>query len=332
MNPPLQSLLQRLQQAQNPVITTHINPDGDALGSSLGLWWALRRAGIQATVMVPNPYPDFYQWMPGTEHLVVFEEDPARGQALLHAADFIFALDYNDFPRVGEAMGAVLEHCAGFKWMIDHHPQPNPKFDAIYSDTSKSSTCQMVGEMLQEAQWFQHLHAEGATCLFTGIMTDTGSFRFPSTSPHTHRMAADLKEAGADQALIYDKVMDAYTPSRLKLLGAALGGMQLMPEYRTAVLSLSQSQLLENNYRKGDTEGFVNYGLSMSGFVFSAIFIEHEDRVKVSFRSKGDFDVNQFSRSYFGGGGHRNAAGGVYFGTLSEALTAFQTALNQTHP
>jgi phosphoesterase RecJ-like protein len=332
MNPPLSSLMARLQKAKGIVITTHINPDGDALGSSLGLWWALKRAGIAATVVVPNAYPDFYRWMPGAEHIVVFEEDPLSVQQILESAALIFALDYNDFPRVGDAMGAVLAVCQGFKWMIDHHPQPNPQFDVVMSDTSQSSTCQMVGEFLKEANWFQHLQAEGATCLFTGMMTDTGSFRFPSTSPATHRLAADLKEAGADQGLIYDQVMDVYTPSRLRLLGAALAGMQLIPQFRTALLSLSLNQLQEHGYRKGDTEGFVNYGLSISGNVFSAIFIEHEDRVKVSFRSKGDFDVNQFSRSYFGGGGHRNAAGGVFFGTLADALTAFQTALQNTHP
>ena len=194
-----QHLQAQLLGAKRVVITTHINPDGDALGSSLGLHWALKRAGIPSTVVLPNAAPDFYAWMPGMDRVVVFESGVEEASQLLSDADFLFVVDFNELGRVGRDMEPVLRNYTGFSVMIDHHPQPSSDFTVVISDTSMSSTCEMVGHFLQALQWFSGLGKEGATCLYTGLVTDTGSFRFPATGVKTLRMAPDLKELDANQ-------------------------------------------------------------------------------------------------------------------------------------
>ncbi|TVZ25162.1 phosphoesterase RecJ-like protein [Gillisia sp. Hel_I_86] len=317
-----------LSRANNIVIVPHKGPDGDAIGSSLGLYHFLKGKGHHVNVIAPNDYPNFLKWLPGQEDILIYEKDYIVCKPLITNADIIFTLDFNDLSRTGDMQDPLTEAEATFI-MIDHHPEPSTYAHHTYSDATMSSTCQMVYQFIKKLRAVKSITPEIATCLYTGIMTDTGSFRFRSTSSETHKVIADLIEKGADNAKIHQEVYDTSSESRLKLLGVALQNLRVNKELRTAYITLTQEELDKNNFKKGDTEGFVNYGLSLEGIIFAAIFIEHKTDgiIKISFRSKGSFNVNEFARAHFHGGGHLNAAGGKSDISLKNTIVKFNTVL-----
>ncbi|PHR12303.1 MAG: DHH family phosphoesterase [Aequorivita sp.] len=311
------------------VIVGHKNPDGDAVGSCLGLSIFLKSLGHQATVVMPNDFPDFLKWLPRCEEIIIYEKEVQKTAEISGAADLIFTLDFNSLDRVGGELQAVLENASAKFVMIDHHQQPADYAAATYSDVKMSSTSEMVFHFMDALGDSSMLSKEIAINLYTGIMTDTGSFRFSSTSPTTHRVAAKLIEAGAESAIINQNVYDTNSPERMKLLGLALNNLVILPEMHTAYITLTQKDLDDHNFKKGDTEGFVNYALSVKGVVFAVIFIENkqENIVKISFRSKGNFSVNDFACNHYNGGGHINAAGGKSSQDLNKTISEFISIL-----
>jgi phosphoesterase RecJ-like protein len=329
MNTTLTSKIKELlSTTKNCVIIGHKNPDGDAVGSTLGLDLFLKAIGQKSQVVLPNDFPDFLKWLPRTDTLYNFEKQNQQAVKAIEQADIIFTLDFNSLNRVGD-MQSFLEKSTAQFVMIDHHQQPDDYAFITYSDPKMGSTCEMVYQFIDALDGEQYISPEIATLLYTGIMTDTGSFRFPSTTALTHRVIASLMEFGAKNAQIHQNVYDTNSPSRIKLLGIALDNLVVLQEYNTAYITISQQELDDNNFKKGDTEGFVNYALSVLGIVFAIIFIENkqENIVKISLRSKGDFSVNEFARTNYNGGGHTNAAGGRSELSLTDTVTHFISIL-----
>jgi bifunctional oligoribonuclease and PAP phosphatase NrnA len=323
-------LLKVKELLQNPkkiTLIPHRNPDGDAMGSCLGLFWILTQMGHTTQIIAPNEYPDFLNWMPGIADTVFFESENSTAAAttILKNSDLIFTLDFNALHRVGKMMEEVLQTCTAPFIMIDHHVKPDDYAVAIYSDTSISSTCEMVYRFIHHINAEHFINPTVATCLYTGIVTDTGSFKYASTSARTHQVAADLIHRGIENGQIHNQLFDNNSLQRLAVLGRALQNIKILPQHKTSYCTLSQKELDELGYKKGDTEGIVNYGLSLKDVIFTAFFTENkkEDLIKISFRSIGDFDVNQFARAYFEGGGHKNAAGGKSSLSLEETINRF---------
>lgn len=306
------------------VIITHYNPDGDAIGSSLGLKHYLQAKGLHAEVVVPNDFPKFLKWMPEAKKNLIAEYKRKVAFDLMNEADVIFCLDFNSPSRIG-ILGEWLVKSKAKKILIDHHQQPE-QFDFVYSDTIIPATCQMIYHFIEAMDDENLVNKDIAECLYTGIMTDTGGFRFRSTSATTHRIVANLIEKGADPSVITSNTWDTNTVSRLHLLALILGRIEVVNDGKVAVLYLTRKELQEYGFQKGDTEGFVNYGLSIVGVRMSAFFMEdlYDDFIKISFRSKDEVDVNQFSRKYFNGGGHINAAGGKSLESLMDTLETFK--------
>ena len=306
------------------VILTHYNPDGDAIGSSLGLKHFLKAKGLNVEVVVPNDFPKFLKWMPEAKKNVIAEYKRSKAWEMVNEADVIFCLDFNASHRIG-IVGPWLEKARGKKILIDHHQQPEP-FDYVYSDTTIPATCQMVYHFIEALGEENLVNKDIAECLYTGIMTDTGGFRFRSTSAATHRIVANLIEHGADPSIITSNTWDTNTISRLHLLALVLGRMEVIADGQAAVLYLTRDELKSYGFEKGDTEGFVNYGLSVLGVKMSAFFMEdlYDDFIKISFRSKDDIDVNAFSRKYFNGGGHVNASGGKFVDSMENTIENFK--------
>lgn len=320
------SEIQKLLIPENKiVIITHYNPDGDAIGSSLGLKHFLKQKGLDAEVIVPNDFPKFLKWMPESKRIIIADyKRKQAGEAIYHA-DVIFILDFNASHRSGNLVGPWIEKAKAKKILIDHHQQPD-QFDFVYSDVTIPATSQMVYHFIQQLNEEEKVNKDIAECLYTGIMTDTGGFRFRSTSATTHRIVADLIEKGAEPSMITSNTLDTNTVSRLHLLSLILGRIEVVKDGKVAILWLKRDELKKFGFQKGDTEGFVNYGLSIMGTQVSAFFMEdlYEDFIKISFRSKDQVDVNQFSRKYFNGGGHINAAGGKYLKSIEETIEDFK--------
>ena len=324
-----QKLKKALSETTKIAITTHKSPDGDAVGSSLGLSSVLQKAGFTVDVIVPDGFPKFLNWMNGSDQIIVFESEQEQARTKLLEADLIFALDYNRLDRVG-LLGELISQSDAIKVMIDHHIDPDQGFDEILSDTSASSTAQLIYEFAREMGLLSHLDALDAACLYAGIMTDTGSFRFSSTSAETHRIVADLLERGLKPEMVHQSIYDHNTFSKLKLMGYVLHEkMDYLPNLSLAVLSVSLNEKNRFHYEKGDTEGLVNYGLSIIGAKVSVFMSEESDFVKFSFRSKGEVDVNLIAREFFNGGGHRNAAGGKLDGNLDYAKKRLLEVFNK---
>jgi|TARA_R110002012_G_scaffold284768_2_gene475683 phosphoesterase RecJ-like protein len=317
-----------LKASKNIVITTHKNPDGDAIGSSLALHLFLNQLGLKSTVIVPNDYPEFLKWLPEESSVLKFEDNKSEFETLVLDADLIFALDYNAFHRTGD-LESVLEKSTAKKVMIDHHQQPDNFAEFTFSNPEMSSTCEMIYHFIESLNELKQINSEIATCIYVGIMTDTGSFRYRSTTATTHHVIAELINKGADNTKIHNSVFDANSFNKLQILGTALKNLNILPEFNTAYISLSQKELNEFDYKKGDTEGVVNYALSINNCVLAAIFIEDEKNniIKISFRSKGDFSVNELSRKHFEGGGHNNAAGGKSNDSLENTIDRFISIL-----
>ena len=316
---------QRISSNQKIVILTHYNPDGDAIGSSLGLQHFLAAKGISSEIVVPNDFPKFLKWMPEAKKITIADYKRKKAWELINEADVLFVLDFNASHRAGNLVAPWIDKANGTKILIDHHQQPD-NFDFVYSDVAIPATSQMIYHFIQALDEEFLVDENCAACLYTGIMTDTGGFRFRSTSATTHRIVANLIEKGADPALITSNTLDTNTVSRMHLLSIILQRIELTKEGKVAILYLTRDELKIYGFEKGDTEGFVNYGLSIAGTRVSAFFMEdlYEDFIKISFRSKDTVDVNQFSRKYFNGGGHINAAGGKYFKPIQETIEDFK--------
>ncbi|AXT53478.1 bifunctional oligoribonuclease/PAP phosphatase NrnA [Aquimarina sp. BL5] len=310
------------------VIIPHKNPDGDAIGSTLALHHYLSGLGHHSTVITPNDYPKFLKWIPGENSIVKYDNDNDLAVSKIKEADIIFTLDFNHFSRTGNMENVLIQTDTTFI-MIDHHQQPDDYATYTYSDVGMSSTCQMIYHFIEKLGDLDKINADIATCIYVGIMTDTGSFRFRSTTSTTHRVISDLIDRGADNTRIHENIYDTNSYSRLQLQGVALKNLKVLPEYKTAYITLSQKELDDHNFKKGDTEGFVNMGLSLEGIIFALIFIENkgENIIKISLRSKGDFSVNEFSRNHFEGGGHHNAAGGKSNLSIKETVEKFISIL-----
>ena len=317
-----------LSTSKKIVVIGHKNPDGDAVGSCLGLCNFLKQKGHQVQVVMPNDFPDFLKWIPEATTIINYEQNFEDTKTAIQQAEIIFTLDFNALNRTGN-LATELEQVTADFILIDHHQQPDDYALVTYSDVEMCSTSEMVFHFMEKLKGIQLLNKKIATQLYVGIMTDTGSFRFSTTTAATHRVIANLIEAGAENASIHQNVYDTNSPDRLKLLGTALNNIVILPQFRTAYITISQNELNNNNFKKGDTEGFVNYALSISGVIFAIIFIENkkEDIVKISLRSKGGFSVNEFSRNHYNGGGHINAAGGRSLKKLPETIEEFISIL-----
>ncbi len=315
-----------IANSNNIVITNHVNPDGDAIGSAVGLQLLLQDAGYASTIVVPNDYPEFLKWMKGDDELVIFEQQKAQAEELVNNADLIFHLDYNALKRSGP-MEEVLTSAKAKRIIIDHHQQPDEFADVLISETTMSSTCEMVYHFASLLSMEQHITLAAAECLYTGIITDTGNFRFSGTTPVTHEVAAKLLTIGVKPHEIASRIYDNNSVNRLGLLGRTLEQMKVLTDYGTAIMRLSAADLAEFKFQKGDTEGFVNYGLSVAGIKLSIFLTEKDGLVKISFRSKGDFNVNLMARKLFDGGGHVNAAGAVSELSLEQTIKKIEAEL-----
>ncbi len=314
-------------------IIPHRSPDGDAMGSTLALYHFLLKFNHKVTVIAPNDFPDFLAWMPNSEKVLVFENDTQTTTTILKEAEIIFTLDFNALHRTGEKMETLLKQLQTVFVMIDHHQSPDSYATITYSNTNFGSTCEMIYNFIEQLNQKHLIDKTIATCIYTGILTDSGGFKYPKTTGRTHRIVADLIDLGVENTEIPNLLFDNSSYSRLQLLGRAMSNMRVFKEYQTAYTTLSQNELDEFNYIQGDTEGIVNYGLSIKNIIFAAIFIEHKDEkiIKISFRSQGNFDVNQFAREHFSGGGHINAAGGKSNKSLAETISKFESILAQMH-
>jgi phosphoesterase RecJ-like protein len=321
----IQAIQELLATPKKIAIIPHRSPDGDAMGSTLGLYHFLLKLNHNPVVIVPNDFPNFLAWLPASETVLVYENDKENVAKILQEQELIFTLDFNALHRTGE-LEQVLNKLSAPMIMIDHHQLPDSYAAYTYSDTSFGSTCEMVYNFIEFIGKKELIDKTIATCLYTGILTDSGGFRFPKTTGKTHRIVSEFIDLGVKNTEIPTLLFDNNSYNRLQLLGRSLQNMKVMPEFKTAYISLSQKELDEFHYEKGDTEGTVNYGLSIKGIIFAAIFIEHRDEnvIKISFRSQGGFDVNQFARTYFGGGGHINAAGGKSNDSLENTIKKFE--------
>ncbi len=309
------------------VITSHRNPDGDAMGSSLGLQLFLDQLGHDTTVVLPSNYPEFVAWMQGSEKILIHDDTPVVADEKLKTADIIFVLDYNGLDRVdkmGEVIGSLTDTT---KIMIDHHLYPDDFCDYTFSDTSASSTCEMVYDFITGLEEGEKITVPLGECLYSGILTDTGSFKY-STSSKLFRVVAGLKDMGVDDTKLQNLLFNSLPEKNLRLLGYCLNNcMEILPEYKTGIISLTKEDYEHFDIQRGDTEGIVNYLLMMKQIKLAAFITEQPTIVKISLRSKGDFSVQEIAKKHFRGGGHKNASGGASFKGLRSTINKFKKVL-----
>lgn len=314
---------------QEIVLVTHTNPDGDALGSTLALSRFLSKAGHKVNVMVPNAFPAFLAWMPGSREILNWETEEDRCRALITQSNLVFCLDFNALHRL-DGLGTAVQRSSAHRILIDHHIDPSGEFDLIISDVQYSSTSEMVYEVIRSLDGLDRMDPDIAVNIFVGIMTDTGSFSYACNRPETFSIVAELIRYGVNPEKVHRLVYDTYSEHRMRLLGHSLGDrLRVFPQWHTAYIFLTAKDLEDYNFQKGDTEGLVNYPLSIQDINLSVIFIEKEDHIRLSLRSKGSFSVNDFVRKHFEGGGHRNAAGGNAYLSMEETLQRFESLLPQ---
>ena len=322
-NTSIQQLKEFVDNADNIVIIPHHNPDGDAIGASLAWYGVLKQLGKNVNVISANSFPEFLEWMPGAGEVINFDAEGKKAASLLSSAELLFFLDFNSLSRIKDLQNIVKEY-EGNRIMIDHHPNPDNIADIMISEPAASATCELMYDVIYQGGWRNLLNKELAECIYAGIMTDTGSLSYNSNRPELYHIVADLVGIGVDKDKVHKLVFHSNSFSRMKLLGHALGSkMNKLEDAPAAYIVLSDEELKHYNYKSGDTEGFVNYPLWIEGISISALFMEHPDKIKVSFRSRGSFPVNKFSEKYFNGGGHLNAAGGEFFGSLDDAVETF---------
>jgi len=327
---PISEIFGSLQSPANVVITFHQKPDADAMGSALALYHFLTGLGQSVTVISPTNWASFLNWMPAARSVIDFESQQDRGSNLLRQAEWIYCLDFNVLDRT-KNMEPVIRSSPAKRVLIDHHQQPRAEdFDFGISDPTKSSTSEMIYDFIIASGYPDKISPATAECLYAGVMTDTGSFRFTSTSASVHRMVADLKDRGLQHSVIHEQLFDNFLENRFRFFGnVLLNRMEVFYEYNAALITIPQADLIRYNVKTGDTEGLVNFPLSIKGIRLAAIIIDRGDERKSSFRSKGGFDVNTFARKYFNGGGHFSAAGGRNSEPLDEVVKKFKAALKE---
>ena len=331
MRAQIEKLNELLSSKKRISITTHTNPDGDAIGSSFALYHFLIKLNHEVKVITPNRHPDFLDWVPGIKNLEIYDEYPDKCKKILSDSDLLFTLDFNDLKRASN-LSCAIDEFNGKIVMIDHHQNPDGYSDIEISEPDITSTSEMIYKFIELSDKIHVIDKNIATCIYLGMMTDTGSFQYRGVNDSTHKIISSLLSFGIDNNKIYNSVYNSNEISKLKLLSIALKNLELIVEKKTAIMFLNQDDLIKNNYRKGDSEGIVNYGLSLKGIHFSVIFIEDENeknKFKISFRSKEDFPCNEFAFKFFNGGGHLNAAGGLYKGNLNSAIEYFKKSLNE---
>jgi len=326
----IEGIYSSLIHPKRVVITMHQKPDGDAMGSSLGLYHFLMQLGHTVQVISPTNWASFLNWMPACNLVIDYEKNKGKSEQLINDAEWIFCLDFNTLSRT-KNMEAALSSAQGERILIDHHQQPQSEMFAFgVSDTSKSSTAEMIYDFIVGSGHDNLINTQVAECIYAGVMTDTGSFRFPSTSANVHKLVAFLKSKGLEHSKVHEAIYDNFSENRLRFIGnILLNRLQIFYEYNTALIAIPQADLIKYNIKTGDTEGLVNYPLSIEGIKLAAIIIDRGEERKSSFRSKGDFDVNTFARKYFNGGGHYNAAGGNSTLTLDENIELFIKAMKE---
>jgi len=321
------AISEKLSQPLQILITTHTNPDGDAIGSSLALAFYLKKKNHRVHVMAPDPFPDFLAWMPGHEDILFFSRDQEKCISVIQQADMIIAADYNNFGRLNDAAPLVRQSKA-VKVLIDHHLNASDEFDYKISISRISSTSELVYNFVEAMGDVHLLDKNIAECIYTGIITDTGSLSYACNYVKTYLIIAELFRLGIDGEHLHRLIYDTYSESRLRLLGYSISDQLIvMPEFNTAFITLSASDLQRFNHQIGDTEGVVNYALSIKDINLAALFMERDGLVKVSFRSKGNFSVDTLAREHFNGGGHRNAAGANCDTTLEDTILKFRKIL-----
>ena len=327
---PIQEIFPLLTQPRKIVITTHQKPDADAMGSSLALRHFLAQFGHSVTVISPTNWAGWVNWMSGTKEVLDYEKDKQKAETILQEADWLFCLDFNIFHRT-KTLTEKLKQLSCTKILIDHHQEPDElSFDYGISDTSKSSTCEMIYDFIIASGHADKINEDIAICIYAGVIGDTGSFRFSSATARVHRLVADLKERGLNHGYVHDKLFDNFLETRLRFTGhVLLNRMEVFYEFNTALIAIPKIDLQKYQIKTGDTEGLVNYPQSIQGIKLVALVIDRDEERKWSFRSKGDFDCNTFARKYFEGGGHYNASGGRSSDSLEQTVQYFKEVMKE---
>lgn len=327
---PLPEIFPLLTEPRKVVITTHQKPDADAMGSSLALMHFLKGLGHSVTVISPTNWAAWVNWMPGAREVMDYEMDRLKADAVLDDAEWLFCLDFNIFHRT-KTMTEKLKSLTCIKILIDHHQEPDvASFDYGESNTAKSSASEMIYDFIKHSGNTHQINVDISTCLYAGVVADTGSFRFSSASADVHLLVADLKSKGLDHGYVHDKLFDNFLENKLRFTGhVLLNRMQVFYEYNTVLIAIPKTDLIKYQIRTGDTEGLVNFPQSIQGIKLVALVIDRDEERKWSFRSKGEFDCNTFARKYFEGGGHHNASGGRSSDSLDRTVQHFMQAMKE---
>ena len=327
---PIQEIYGQLNEKKKIVITMHQKPDADAMGSTLGLCHFLKQFGHQVVVISPTNWARWLNWMEGVNDVLDYELNKAEADKILDEAEWLFCLDHNHFSRT-KNMAPKLGQLQCTKILIDHHQEPDTaSFTYGESNTGKSSTCEMIYDFIVNSGHRDRINKVISECLYAGVVADTGSFRFSSTSANVHHMVAALKEHGLEHTKVHEALYDNFLENRLRFLGHILSNrMEIFYELNTALIYVSKIELLKYEIKTGDTEGLVNYPLSIQGIKLVGCVIDRDEERKWSFRSKGNFDCNTFARNYFNGGGHFNAAGGHDSAPLQDTIQKFKKAIQE---
>ena len=329
--PQIISKIQKLiTENQSFTITTHHNSDGDAMGSSTAFAEVLRQMGKTVNIVLPNDFPAFFRWMNGAKEVINYERKPKESQATFDATDVIICLDFNQLSRI-DNLEQVVEHSPKPRIVVDHHLGLKIDAEAIVSFPDSSSTCELVYHLLQACGYEKYINKNVAESLYTGIITDTGRLDYASSYSEVYAVVGALVEKGIRKNFIHDNIYNVYTYNRMRLQAAVLHeNMSFLPEFHTAYITINQKNKKQYDFQLGDSEGFVNIPMVIKDVKFCALLTEYENgTVKVSLRSKGKFPANKFAEDYFAGGGHFNAAGGKFTGTLADAVQTFVNGLNE---
>ncbi len=320
-------------RAENIVIVSHVAPDGDAVGSSLGLWHFLNSQGKNANVILPNAFPDFLRWMPGNKDILFYDRYKEFADKLIFEADIICCLDFNVLSRI-DNMAEAVGNSPARKILIDHHLYPGDFANIVISHPEISSTSELVFRLICRMGYFEEITKQGAECIYTGMMTDTGGFTYNSNNREIYFIISELLSKGIDKDEIYRRVYNTYSECRLRLMGYVLSNMKVYNEYNAALITLTGKEQKSFDYIRGDSEGFVNIPLSIKNVIFSCFLREdtEKENIKISFRSVGDFPTNKLAAEFFNGGGHLNASGGEFTGTMDDAIALFEKALEAYKP
>ena len=316
-------------RSEKIVLVSHFSPDGDAIGSALGLYHFLTSQKKEVHVVMPNDYPVFLKWMPGSEGVLIYERDKEKCDALINSADILVCLDFNTPSRVGNEMKDVLLNTPARKILVDHHPYPEDFCRIIMSYPYISSTSELVFRLICAMGYFGEISREAAEYIYTGMMTDTGNFTYNSNQEEIYTIIYNLIKKGIDKDAIYRRVYNTYSGDRMKLQGHLISKIRIFPDYHASLMTLTEKEKAEYNFIKGDSEGFVNIPLAIEGVILSCFFVENKEQglIKVSLRSQGSFPCNKMAAEYFNGGGHVNASGGEFDGTMEEAIQVYEKAL-----